>query len=169
MRTLSVFAIALALVLPAVVAGQTTPPGGTMQMNALPGKLNSWVFNGSVRVKITDVVDPKLANYFPEDVGSGYRFLVVHGIMANGKSTQQHYSGFVAYLSDADNITYAYSGTTHQPAAIAEADGYSDLPPGAATKLLFPFKVPSDFTPTKLLLVPQPRPNAGKPIRVTLK
>jgi len=161
MRTPTLFASALLLcgallgTLQVSAAKPRAVPGGANQTNAVSGRMNVWAFNGQVRVKITQVVDPRLRSYAENPPAQGEHYLVVRGIMSNGTNAILQTGGFTAWLTDADGITIEQTFYWVGAPQVVLKDGNGYWPAAGATRLQFPFRVPESFQPATLLMIPK--------------
>lgn len=140
----------------AVVRGAPTPePGGADQIAAVSGSFHKWLFNGQLRLRADSFKLPQAGDNIAADPQNHY--LVLHATVANGTKTPYSAFALEASLADADGVTVQNQktwGVAPDLDLTPGVGGVSNVPPGAAWKVQIPFKVPNDFVPVKLLLVP---------------
>ena len=136
----------VALTLPALSAASPTPvPGGANQVAGVEGRFGSTLFNGELRVKALSLTKATAADNLPSIAGK--QWLIFRALVSNG--TKSTYGGyFNASIVDADGVTVSAVGGNMNPYPA------TNILPGAAWRQQISFNVPSDFVPTKIVLVP---------------
>lgn len=142
--------IILALVIVAAAAttataGPTPVPGGANQVKALSGKVGDTIFNGVLRIQIselrdaTDADNPQQA--YPQP---GQKVMVMNVLLRNG--TQREFTDLLTYtLADKDDITVDI------PSHLLTNANLHVLQGGASRQSAI-FTVDQNFVPTKLIV-----------------
>lgn len=156
------------LSLPAFAAAPTPEPGGADAIAAVSGGFNTFVFNGLLRIKATELVAPAAGSLA---VPAGQHYLVLHAIVKNGSTkSYTNYPPLDATIVDADGVTIQTSksfGIRDDIDFMPRVTSVETYLPGAAWRTQIPFLVPNDFVPVKIVLsVPGDK---HKAFRITVK
>jgi hypothetical protein len=126
-------------------AGPTPVPGGANQVKALSGKVGDTIFNGVLRIQIselrdaTDADNPKQA--YPQP---GQKVMVMNVLLRNG--TQREFTDLLTYtLADKDDVTVDI------PSHLLTNANLHILQGGAGRQSAL-FTVDQNFVPTKLIV-----------------
>jgi len=165
-RALSAVAVAAALSFaPSGTPASSTPiPGGANQITALSGNVGQTLWNGMVRLKISEVRDATPADH-PESLypSASQKAMVITGVMKNGTSAS--FISFMSYtLADADDVTLGI------PSHLFKSGVSVNIAQGAATKVQALFLVDKGYRPTKLLVQCETcgKPNRFKAFRLAI-
>jgi hypothetical protein len=123
------------------VAAPTPMPGGANQLKGLQGTLQSTMFNGKMRVRKMQL---RLSTPDEQSSSAGETSITFVYLASNGTTSDRH-GAFGADLVDSDGVVI--SG---RPTSVYAT--YYSLIPGAVARGTIGFKVPSDFTPVKIVL-----------------
>ncbi len=158
--------LTLALVTTALSPAAAKPiPGGARQISALSGKIGQTLWNGSVRLTITELRDATPAEH-PELIVPlpSQRVLVMKGIVRNG--LPRTFGETLSFtLADKDDVTLELPGHFFTPPTYT-------IQQGAAVKFAALFPVDKGYQPTKLIVAcatcGNGPANTFKPFRIKL-
>jgi hypothetical protein len=146
MRAFAGLAIALAIgaMSGAVAAAPTPVPGGANQVKALSGTVGQTIFNGVLRINISDVraaTPEEVAKVLPNP---GQKVLAFSVLLRNG--TPADFIDLVVYeLADKDDISVNVPTASYTHANL-------HIQQGAAAKQDALLAVDKDFVPTKVIV-----------------
>jgi len=142
-RSALALAIAALCCLPAAAA--TPVPGGANQVSAVSGNLGDTVFNGVLRVTVTDLRDATAAdNPAQMNPSASQKVMVLKVLLKNG--AHDEFTDLISYtLADKDSVTFAIPTNALQNANL-------HILQGGAERQSEVFLVDKDFVPTKLIV-----------------
>ncbi len=145
LRTLILATLMIAMSSTLAVASPTPVPGGANQVKALSGHLGDTIFNGVLRIKITELREATAADspdkMFPQP---NQKVMIMSVLLRNGSHSE--FIDLVRYtLADADNVTLTIPDSN-----IANANLH--IQQGASARQSATFLVDKTFAPTKLLV-----------------
>jgi hypothetical protein len=130
----------------AIASASPTPvPGGANQVNALSGKVGDTIFNGVLRVKVTELRDATAADN-PDRLhpSADQKVMVMTVLLRNG--TQRDFIDLIEYtLADADDVSLAIPTSEVSNANL-------HIQQGAAARQTAMFLVDKSYVPTKVLV-----------------
>jgi hypothetical protein len=131
------------------------------QGNVRSGGLGQLIFDGKVRLQITDVKAATGTSYNPYAPPEGQHYVVVHGTMRNGVNTRLAITPYTATLYDASGAAVAATNVPPIDSNAGISDivthngGTYDVAPGAGVRIQFAFAVPAGFVPASVTLRPR--------------
>ena len=161
-NTLGCALIVLALTAPAA-ANPTPVPGGANAVHAVSGKLGDTVFNGVLRIKVTDLretTDPADLEYV--NVSGGKKVMTFTSFLRNG--VDDNFIDLVTYtLADKDDVAVDVPSSNMHP-------GNLNILQGAAARQRAVFVVDHDFVPVKMIVqcATCGKSTRFKPVRFTI-
>ncbi|MBC5808077.1 MAG: hypothetical protein ACR2KS_00760 [Candidatus Eremiobacter antarcticus] len=145
MRNLAVALAFVALAAASATAAPTPVPGGANQVKALSGKVGDTIFNGVLRIQISELRDAT-ADDHPEKMypNPGQKIMVMSVLLRNGAHSD--FIDLLSYtLADKDDVTFDIGSSYIQHANLHILQGGS-----ARQTAMFP--VDQSFVPTKLIV-----------------
>jgi hypothetical protein len=142
-----VVALAATLLTGANAAPPTPIPGGANALTAVAGKTGQVVFNGVLRVQITELRDAtpaEAADVQSPSAGAGQKLMFFSALLKNGKADT--FTDLLTYtLADKDAIA------VEVPSSVIKHANPSILQ-GAALRQSAVFAVDKDFVPVKIIV-----------------
>jgi hypothetical protein len=151
---------ALGAAIPARSSPATPVPGGANQAAGVAGTFGQKLFNGEVRLVPKELRDANDSDGL--SAASGQKWVVFTASASNGTAHALDMTQFIASIVDSDGDTLQA-----QPDKVRPMGGLYGVPPGGQWKEQIFFNVPSNFVPTKILLLPYDRKHQA--FRITVR
>ena len=152
----SLFMGGLQLAANAAKAKKKVIPGGQNQLMGTEGKIGAWLFNGTTKLKIVSVSYPEVGptGQKPE---AGKKWIAIEVEVKNAHKYTSSYGGPNCGLQLVDKDDQLFDRMFNVKRSDWNRDGARKLLPAAGLKALYVGSIDSDYTPVRLIFLPEPK------------
>ena len=144
----------------ALAAPAKPVPGGANQASGVAGTFGNKLFNGEVRLVPKEIRGAKDSDSL--NAVEGQKWIIFTASGSNGTSRALDMTQFIASIVSADGDTVQAA-----PDRVKPMGGLYGVPPGGQWKEQIFFYVPTNFVPTKIVLLPYDRKHQA--FRITVR